>query len=62
MLGTGKLLELYAWIGEGDVLTVFASNVQLNENRKKAKLMGGDSLLGVSDKNESELSSIKTQK
>lgn len=59
-------LSITATNGLGIILTLaggaWYSNVQLNENRKKAKLMGGDSLLGVSDKNESELSNIKTQK
>lgn len=37
------------------------SNVQLNENKKKSKLLGGDSLLGV-NKIESEMADIKSQK
>lgn len=37
------------------------SNVQLNENKKKSKLLGGDSLLGV-NKTESEMADIKAQK
>ncbi|RCH84403.1 UAA transporter [Rhizopus stolonifer] len=59
-------LSITATNGLGIILTLaggaWYSNVQLNEGKKKSKLLGGDSLLGVSDKDENELSNIKAQK
>jgi hypothetical protein len=59
-------LSITATNGLGIILTLaggaWYSNVQLNESRKKSKLLGGESLLGVNDKNDNELSNIKTQK
>ncbi|KAG2197655.1 hypothetical protein INT47_002362 [Mucor saturninus] len=59
-------LSITATNGLGILLTLgggaWYSNVQLAENRKKSKLLGGESLLGVNDKDDNELANIKTQK
>ncbi|KAI8988569.1 triose-phosphate transporter family-domain-containing protein [Mycotypha africana] len=62
-------LSITATNGVGIILTLLGgawySQVQLAENRKKAQLAGGDSLIASAaahEKSESELSSIKTQK
>jgi hypothetical protein len=61
VLGTGKVY-IFKEKEKSWKLILLYSNVQLSENRKKSKLLGGDSLLGVNDKNDNELSNIKAQK